>query len=230
MGCGLHGAAEQQRQAIGRLQHVERGFRCAAGRGDLLAQGRRVCAGFEHQRAGAGDGAPRQAPRGFSVEAFVLRSGGEHFGEQEHVSRARAGDRGDYVHQPFVRDRLDHAERFEQQSGEFLIGRRGAGAGDVSGDPLPDLAWRVGHGADDALGAEDIRQGADSDAGHDRQHKRVRPDEGLCIRRCSFENLRFDCDDDDIGRARFGRVEFGAGGGEFSFQHGVKIRLAHRER
>jgi hypothetical protein len=45
-----------------------------------------------------------------------------------------------------------------------------------------------------------------------------------------FENLRLERDDDDIGRARFGRVEFGAGGGEFGLQHGIEMRLAHRER
>ena len=102
-------------------EHVERGFGGAPGRSDLLAQIAGGFAGLRHQRAGAGDGAAGQPHGGVAVEAFLFSRGREHFGEQEDISRARAGDGGDHIHQALGRDRFDRAQRLQQLLDQFAI-------------------------------------------------------------------------------------------------------------
>ena len=117
--------------------------------------------------AGAGDGCPRQrgGERGRQPgRGPGLRHG---LGQQEHIGRPRARQRGHGVHQRLVHDPFHRAHSGEQRVDERALRIRHARIGDGDGDAAADRRRRVRHGAHERGAGQGVGEKGERAPGHD---------------------------------------------------------------
>jgi hypothetical protein len=134
---GMDRIGDQRAQATG-FEGLDRGLGGAVRRGHPAAQFGGIDIGFGQHPRGTQDGLQGERARGVARQAFADAGIDHRLGQQEHVGRAAAGDRGDRVHLRFVVDPHGLARGREQRLGEIAALRIHALAGEQAGHAGPE--------------------------------------------------------------------------------------------
>ena len=171
----------------------------AAGGGDLVAQLGRVAAAFLGVAGGAEERLDDHRRGHIAAEADVDGGVDHRFHHEEHIGRAAGADGGSHV-DVLLRVDVDLlAEHAEEESHLVTGGLGDGGGGGPDGHAFADLGGGVGDGADDGCVLEEIGDGSDANAGHDRHNGLIWLEGGGDLGRGGGELLRLDGDDDDLG-------------------------------
>ena len=171
------------------------------GRGDHVAENRRMVAGLLGEARAALEGLDHEIVRDVAGEPEMDGRVDQRLHHQEHVGRAGAGDGGRHRDPLLVLDLELRAERGEHRLRLRALIRRGGGRRVPDRHPGADAGGRVGHRSHDLVMAERREQRGGRRPGEHREHELARPEARPDLARNALEHLRLDREDDDI-RAR----------------------------